>query len=99
MAVHFNARVYGEVQGSAPFARTNSSGQVESSLTRVIDFPFAGINSFPTDGVQLFPLPNGVLVGGAYVYTVIQLPPSGLNVHGMKYVTDSSVTALAAQIG
>jgi hypothetical protein len=94
-AAHFSTRVYGMVQGNPPFA--DASGA--TAFDRTIDFSYAGIVSFPTEGTTFFPLPNGVVVGGAYVYSVIQVAPSGLNVHGPKYVTDSSVATLATLAG
>ena len=94
-AAHFSTRVYGAVQGNPPYA--NADGQTEFS--RTIDYSYAGVVSFPTTGTAFFPLPNGVIVGGAYVYSVIQVAPTGLNQHGQQYVTDSSVATLATLAG
>ena len=94
-AAHFSTRVYGMIQGSPPF--TDGDGQ--TAFSRVIDFNYAGVVSFPTTGTTFFPLPNGFVVGGAYVYSVIQVAPTGLNVHGAQYVTDSSVATLATAAG
>jgi len=94
-AAHFSARVYGEVQGTPPFQ--NGSGQASFTLEK--PWPTSAIVSFPTDGTTFYPLTNGVSVGGSYVYSVIVLPPTGLNVHGTKYVTDSSVATLATLAG
>lgn len=94
-AAHFTTRVYGMVQGNPPFADGNGS----AAFSRVIDFNYAGTVSFPTTGTAFFPLPNGVVVGGAYVYSVIQVAPSGLNIHPTQYVTDSSVATLATLAG
>ena len=94
-AAHFSARIYGQIEGSPPY--TNASGA--TSFARTIDFNYRGLVSFPTNGTTFFPLPNGVVVGGAYVYSVIQVAPSGLNIHGEQYVTDSSVATLATAAG
>lgn len=94
-AAHFTTRVYGMVEGSAPY--TNASGA--AAFSRVIDFNYAGLVSFPTVGTSFFPLANGVSVGGAYVYSVIQVAPTGLNVHGQQFVTDTSVATLATAAG
>lgn len=94
-AAHFSTRVYGMIEGNPPY--TNKDG--ETSFSRAIDFNYAGVVSFPTTGTAFYPLPNGVIVGGAYVYSVIQVAPSGLNVHGQQYVTDSSVATLATLAG
>ena len=94
-AAHFSTRVYGTIQGSPPY----TDGAGATSFVRSVDFDYAGVVSFPTTGTAFFPLPNGVRVGGAYVYSVIQVAPSGLNVHGLQYVTDSSVATLATLAG
>lgn len=94
-ASHFSARIYGQIEGNPPY--TDNNGQTQFS--RVIDWNYAGLSSFPTQGTAFFPLPTGVLVGGAYVYSVIVAPPTGLNVHGEQYVTDSSVATLATAAG
>ncbi len=94
-AAHFSTRVYGMVQGNPPYTDGNGA----TSFSRSIGFDYAGIVSFPTVGTTFFPLPNGVVIGGAYVYSVIQVAPTGLNVHGWQYVTDSSVATLATLAG
>lgn len=94
-AAHFSTRIYGEVEGQPPFQ--NASGAAAFSRTK--DWPASGIVSLPTTGTTFFPLANGVQVGGAYVYSVIELAPTGLNVHGTKYVTDTSVASLATLAG
>ena len=93
-AAHFSTRVYGMIEGSAPFYNGTAA-----AFTRTIDWAFAPILSFPTGTTTFHTLANGVLVGGAYVYSVIEVMPSGLNVHGVKYVTDSSVATLATNAG
>lgn len=93
-AAHFSTRVYGMVEGSAPFYLNGAAG-----FSRTIGFGYAGIVSFPTTGTTFFPLANGVEVGGAYVYSVIEVAPTGLNVHSQKFVTDSSVATLATLAG
>jgi len=94
-AAHFSARIYGEVEGNPPFE--NGSGQ--SAFSRVKPWPAATIASLPTDGTVFYTLPNGTTVGGAYVYSVIVLPATGLNKYGAKYVSDSSVATLATAAG
>lgn len=96
MAVAFNARVYGTINGSPPY--TDANGQTAFSRTNA--WNYAPVMSFPAGtGVQISPLPNGTLVGGAYVYSVIQVAPTGLNVHGEQYVSDSSAATLASARG
>ena len=91
----FTATVYGTIQGSPPYA--NADGATAFSL--ITPFSYTPAVNIPSTGVQIFPLPNGVLVGGSYVYSVISMPPSGLNVHGIQYVSDSSAATLATARG
>ena len=91
----FSTRIYGEIEGSAPYA---SNGV--TAFSRVIAYNPSGIQSLPSGSVNIVPLPNGYqMPNGAYVYSVIQLPPTGLNVHGTQLVTDSSVATLATSRG
>lgn len=90
ITAHVTARVYGEVFGSPPFQ--NASGQ--ASVSNVKDYPIAPLTSIPTTGVTLWPLQNGLQVGNFYCYSIIELPPSGLNVNSVKLATDMSVTNL-----
>jgi len=96
-AAHFSAGIYGEVEGSAPFQ--DSAGA--TAFSRVKPWPTAGIVSLPTTGTVFYPLPNGVQVtsGGFYVYSVIEVQPTGLNTHGTKYVSNASVATLATLAG
>lgn len=91
----FTARVYGMIQGSPPYTDQNGA----TSFDRTIPFNYAPSMNLPSDGVQISPLANGTLVGNTYVYSVISLPPSGLNVHGVQYVSDSSAATLATNRG
>lgn len=92
---HITINVYGEVEGNPPFQ--TSAGVTSFSREKI--FPKPGAVSFPTDQVSYHPLPNGYLVnnlnGNFYVYSVIEVQPSGLNVHGTKYISDQSVATLA----
>lgn len=96
MSVAFSTRVYGEVQGSPPFADGNGA----TAFSRVIPYSTAQIQNLPSDGVNVVSLPNGFqMPAGSYVYSVVQLPPTGLNVHGTQLVTDSSAATLATLRG
>jgi len=94
-AAHFSARIYGEVEGSVPFQDANGA----TSFSRVKTWPTATVASLPTTGTQFYTLPNGALVGNSYVYSVIEVQPTGLNVHSTKYVSDQSAAALATLAG
>jgi len=91
----FNARVYGRIQGTPPFTGTDGT----TSFDQTFPFNSAPLMNLPSDGVLITPLPNGTLVGNTYVYSVISLPPSGLNVHGLQYASDSQAATLATNRG
>lgn len=92
----FTANVYGIVQGSPPF--TDASGATAFSL--VIPFNSPQAWSLPSGPVNIIPLANGFqMPSGMYVYSVIQAPPSGLNVHGVNYVSNQSAASLATLRG
>ena len=90
---HVTTRVYGQVFGSPPFE--NASGA--AAVTAFKQYPVAPLASVPTAGCTLWPLQNGLQVGNAYyVYTIIEIPPTGLNVDSVKIATDQSVTTLVS---
>lgn len=96
-AAHFSARIYGEVFASPPF---QDSAGTQAAIGRFADWPTSQIANLPTTGVNFWPLPAGYRVGnGAYIYSVIEIQPTGLNVHGQKFGTDLSVAALATLAG
>lgn len=85
MATHFSTRIYGEIQGAPPF----------DEISRVINYDNASVVSLASSENTFYPLPTGLqMANGAYCYSVIIQPPSGLNVHGAKLVTDQPVTTL-----
>ncbi len=91
---HVTTRIYGEVFGNPPF--TNAAG-TQSEVSRTKDYPKAPLTSVAiTPGAIMWPLVSGLQVGGFYCYSIIELPPTGLNVNGVKLATDTSVTALIA---
>lgn len=87
---HVTTRVYGEVFGTPPFQ--NASGQ--AAFSNVKNYPAPPIAGVNLVGANIWPLANGVLVGNSYVYAVIELPPAGLNVNGVKLATSDSATTL-----
>lgn len=94
-AAHFTTRIYGEVFGAEPFQDADGA----TAFSRVKDYPVAPLVSLPTEGTQFWALPNGYRVSNFYVYSVIEVAPTGLNVHSTKYVTDTSTAALATLAG
>lgn len=94
-AAHFTASLYGIVEGSPPF----QDGSGASAFSRQTAFPSPSKASLPTEGTNFWPLANGVLFGSTYVYSVIEVQPTGLNTHGVKYVCNDSVATLATAAG
>lgn len=94
LSLHVLCRVYGQVFGTPPFQ--NSAGA--AALTNVKPFPVAPNTQIPMNTATLWPLANGVQMGpnNYYVYSIIELPPTGLNQQTVKLATDKSVTTLAS---
>ena len=51
-------------------------------------------NSFPSAGTRFYPADSGVTANGVTMASVIELLPTGLNVHSFKFWTDKSITDL-----
>lgn len=86
---HITTRVYGIVTGVAPFENAAGAAAVSSFKA----YPIAPMASVPTTGVTFWPLANGLqTVSGYYVYTIMEIPPTGLNQQPIKLATDQSVT-------
>jgi len=92
MAVHFNTRVYGMIEGNPPFTAAAPG-------SRIIDWGSSAIMNFPTNNTIIHPFLQGVKVANFYCYGIVEVLPSGLNVHGQKYATDTSAATLASTIG
>ena len=87
---HVTTRVYGKVFGTAPFQ--TSAGA--AAFTDVDVYPAPPLTAVSIEGAHIWPLANGVLVGNSYVYSVIELPPSGLNQQGVKLACKDSASTL-----
>lgn len=98
-AAHVTINLYGLAFGNPPFQ--GSAGEAAFSNVKV--FPKAIASSIPVEGVSYHPLLNGYLVtnndGSFYMYSVIEVSPTGLNVNADKYLSDQSVTTLATAAG
>jgi hypothetical protein len=98
-AAHVSVSLYGIVEGNAPFQDATGA----TAFSRLKEFPKPGVASLPTTGTVFHPLQNGypvtTLNGNFYVYSVIEVQPTGLNTHGVKYVSDMSVATLATNAG
>lgn len=92
LSLHTLCRVYGQVFGTPPFQ--NAAGA--AAFTNTKPFPVAPLTYVPTNALTIWPLANGVLVGNTYVYSVLELPPTGLNQPSVKLACDQSATAVAA---
>lgn len=92
LSLHTVTRIYGQVFGTPPFE--NASGA--ATFTNVKPYPNAPLTYVPTNDLTIWPLANGVLVGNTYVYTVLELPPSGLNQPSVKLATDLLASVVAS---
>ena len=81
------ATVYGIVQGGPPYRGADP-------FSRQITFPAAVVMSFPTADTLFHPTSQGVRFGNYYVYSVIEVPATGLNQPSTKYAASTSVAAL-----
>lgn len=86
-AANVTAYVYGMVQGGPPYIGSDP-------FARQIVFPQSVQMAFSTDNVDFWPTTQGVRFGNNYVYSVIEVRPSGLNQQSEKYASGSSVAQL-----
>ena len=93
LSLHALVRVYGEVMSAPPFQ--NAAGVAVLTATSK-QYPVAPLTYVPTNGLTIWPLQNGVLMGNTYVYSVLELPPTGTNHNSIKLATDQTATAVAA---
>jgi hypothetical protein len=92
LSLHAVTRVYGQVFGTPPFE--NAAGT--AVFTNVKPYPVAPLTYIPTNALTIWPLANGVLVGNTYVYSVLELPATGLNQPSVKLATDQSASSVAS---
>lgn len=92
-AAHFTTNVYGTVQGGPPYDGTQ--------LTNPNFWPTPVAMSFPTSGTIFHPVSPGAQVNNTsnYIYSLIEVQASGLNVHSLKYASNQSVATLATNAG
>jgi hypothetical protein len=91
ISARVTANVYGMVQGAPPF------GAGLGSPDRNIFWETPTQMNFPTSGTVFHPVNPGIRVGNTsnYIYSVIEVLPTGLNTHGWKYASNQSVATLA----
>lgn len=91
-AAHVTSWIYGMVQGGPPYRGADP-------FSRQITFPSQVSMSFPTEGTIFHPTSQGVRFGNNYVYSIIEVNPTGLNQQGDKYASSDSVATLATNAG
>lgn len=91
-AAHFTTWVYGMVQGAPPYRGSDP-------FARQITFPSQVSMSFPTEGTIFHPTQTGVRFGNNYVYSIIEVAPTGLNQLSQKYASSDTVATLATAAG
>lgn len=90
----FLIRVYGEVNEQPPYLPDATGNLPAVSATYSATASLA--TSFPAEDVIVYPIadPGAVMNGATSCYGVIEVPASGLNQHGKKYVVQQTVTAV-----
>lgn len=86
-AANVTTWVYGMVQGGPPYRGADP-------FARQITFPSQVRMAFSTDNVIFHPTSQGVRFGNNYVYSIIEVAPSGLNQQSDKYASSDSVATL-----
>ena len=81
---HLIFTAYGEVT-----TRDNLTGGWVS-----FDYAKADYKSVPSVGTIFTAITPAQTIGGAVCNAVVEVLPSGLNVHGKKYATDSTIATL-----
>ncbi len=97
-AAHVTAGIYGQVWGQPPYIGTNS----QDAFDRFTSWDSLQSMSFPTTGTIFHPVTPGQQVGTStsnYIYSVIEVQPTGLNVDSKKYASPVPVATLATNAG
>lgn len=91
ISARVTANVYGMMEGQPPFG----TGLGSPSRSVFWDTPVS--MNFPTTGTVFHPVSPGIQVNNTsnYIYSIIEVQPTGLNVHGAKYASNQSVATLA----
>lgn len=90
ISARVTANVYGMAEGSPPF------GTGLSQPVRSIFWSTPVSMNFPTTGTVFHPVSPGIQVGNTsnYIYSIIEVQATGLNIHGPKYLSNQSVSTL-----
>jgi hypothetical protein len=90
----FSVRVYGEVNQNAPYL-PDSVGNL-AAVSATYSETAALVTNFPSASVNIFPIADpGCVMRGVSCYGVIEIPATGLNQFGKKYVVQQTVATLA----
>jgi len=97
MSVAFSVRPYGTVDQQPPYVADGNGNM--ASVQATYTTAQRGVASFPSAGVNVWPIAPGVKMGGVFCYSVIEIPASGLQLHSTKYVVKELVTTIATLRG
>ena len=91
-AAHVTTWVYGTVKGAPPYIGATPFAE-QNTFSQQVSM------SFPTSGTIFHPTTQGIRFGNNYVYSVIEVQPTGLNQPSNKYASSDSVATLATNAG
>lgn len=96
-AAHVTAGIYGQVFGQPPYIGTNS----QDAFSRLVQWDSPLQMSLPTTGTVFHQVTPGQQVGNSsnYIYSVIEVQATGLNVEGNKYASNIPIATLATNAG
>ena len=88
----FNIRLYGEVD-QAPLYLPNSQGNLPA-VTASYGSTACLVANLPAAPVVVWPIadPGAVMAGNTSCYAIVEIPPTGLNDNGRRYVVQQTVT-------
>ena len=97
IAAHVTSGIYGQVFGEPPYIGTND----ETAFSNFVVWDSPLQMSLPTTGTVFHQVTPGQQVGNTsnYIYSVIEVQPTGLNVKSTKYASNQSVATLATNAG
>lgn len=96
-AAHVTTGIYGRIFGQPPYIGTNQN----DAFTRFVEWDSATQMSFATGNTIFHPVTPGQRVGNTsnYIYSVVEVDPSGLSQYSAKYASNQSVATLATNAG
>jgi hypothetical protein len=94
-AAHVTAGIYGTFAGQPPFGATLGSPATISFWGTPVQM------SLPTTGTVFHQVNPGIQVGNTsnYIYSVIEVQATGLNVNSTKYASNVALATLATNAG